>query len=116
MTDELSRAFAALADPTRRDMVTRLVGGATTLTELAAGYDLTLQAVAKHVKVLENAGLVSRTRDAQRRPIQVEAKVLNMLTKWIERYQRQVEERYQRLDSILDDMQDSTTKQRKGIA
>ena len=68
MTDQLSRVFPALADPTRRDIVARLADGDATVGELAEPYDVTLQAVSKHLKVLEDAGLVSRTRDAQRRP------------------------------------------------
>ena len=107
MTDQLSRAFAALADPTRRDMVARLAVGDATVTELAAPYDVSIQAVSKHLKVLEDAGLVTKTRDAQRRPVHLEAPVLSLLTKWIERYQRQAEERYQRLDRVLADLNTS---------
>jgi DNA-binding transcriptional ArsR family regulator len=101
MTDRLSRVFAALADPTRRDMVARLTTGDATVSELAAPYDVSLQAVSKHLKVLEEAGLVSRRRDAQRRPVHLEAEVFDLMTKWIERYRRQAEERYQRLDEVL---------------
>jgi DNA-binding transcriptional ArsR family regulator len=99
--DLLSRVFAALADPTRRDMVARLAVGDATVTELAEPYDVTVQAVSKHLKVLGEAGLVSRTRDAQRRPVHLEAEVFELLTKWIERYRRLAEERYRRLDDIL---------------
>ena len=101
MTDDLSRVFAALADPTRRDMVARLTTGDQTLSELAEPYDVSLQAVSKHLKVLETAGLVTRSRDAQRRPVHLEAQVFDLMTKWIQRYQRQAEERYQRLDAVL---------------
>ena len=101
MTDQLSRVFAALADPTRRDMVARLTEADSTVNELAAPYDVSLQAVSKHLKVLEEAGLVSRTKDAQRRPCHLEAEVFDLMTKWIERYRRQAEERYQRLDALL---------------
>jgi DNA-binding transcriptional ArsR family regulator len=101
MTDPLSRVFAALADPTRRDMVARLAIGDATVGELAAPYRVSLQAVSKHLKVLEQAGLVSRSRDAQRRPVHLEAEVLDQMTAWIERYRRQAEERYQRLDAVL---------------
>jgi DNA-binding transcriptional ArsR family regulator len=101
MTDRLSRVFAALADPTRRDMVARLTAGDATVSELAAPYDVSVQAVSKHLKVLEEAGLVSRRRDAQRRPVHLEAEVFDLMTKWIERYRRQAEERYQRLDEVL---------------
>jgi DNA-binding transcriptional ArsR family regulator len=99
--DGLSRVFAALADPTRRDIVARLASGDATVSQLGSSYDVSLQAVSKHLKVLEEAGLVSRTRDAQRRPVHLEAEVFDLMTKWIERYRRQAEERYQRLDSVL---------------
>ncbi len=99
--DRLSRVFAALADPTRRDMVAQLAVGDTTLTALAEAYDVSVQAVAKHLRVLEDAGLVSRTREAQRRPVHLEAEVFDLMTKWIERYRRLAEERYQRLDEVL---------------
>ena len=101
MADRLSKVFAALADPTRRDMVARLATEDATVSELAAPYDVTLQAVSKHLKVLEEAGLVSRSRDAQRRPVHLEAEVLDLMTKWIERYRREAEERYRRLDAVL---------------
>jgi DNA-binding transcriptional ArsR family regulator len=99
--DRLSRVFAALADPTRRDMVARLAAGDTTLTALADPYEVSVQAVAKHLRVLEDAGLVTRTREAQRRPVHLEAEVFDLMTKWIERYRRLAEERYQRLDEVL---------------
>jgi DNA-binding transcriptional ArsR family regulator len=102
--DQLSRAFAALADPTRRDLVARLAVGDATVGELAAPYDMSVQAVSKHLGVLERAGLVSKTKQAQRRPVRLEGQVLDLMTKWIERYQRQVEERYQRLDAVLADL------------
>lgn len=104
--DPLSRAFAALADPTRRDLVARLTVADATLTELAEPYDVSLQAVSKHLRVLEDAGLVSRGRDAQRRPVHLEAEVLSLMTAWIERYRRQAEERYSRLDDVLAAMPD----------
>jgi DNA-binding transcriptional ArsR family regulator len=114
--DQLSRAFAALADPTRRDMVARLAGGDVTVNELAEPYDVTLQAVSKHLKVLEDAGLVTKTRDAQRRPVHLEAKVFDLLTKWIERYRQEAEERYHRLDDVLrgmaDDVEPSASRRR----
>ncbi|MDQ6874142.1 MAG: metalloregulator ArsR/SmtB family transcription factor [Actinomycetota bacterium] len=91
----------ALSDPTRRDMVARLAAGDATVNALAEPYDVTVQAVSKHLKVLEDAGLVSRSRDAQRRPVHLEAEVFDLMTKWIERYRRQAEERYQRLDELL---------------
>jgi DNA-binding transcriptional ArsR family regulator len=104
--DALSRVFSALADPTRRDMVARLAVGDATVNELAAPYEVSLQAVSKHLKVLEDAGLVSRSRDAQRRPVHLEAQVFDLMTKWIERYRQQAEERYRRLDDVLAAMPD----------
>jgi DNA-binding transcriptional ArsR family regulator len=104
--DQLSRVFAALADPTRRDMVGRLAAGDATVNELAEPYTVTVQAVSKHLKVLEDAGLVSRTRQAQRRPVHLEAEVFDLMTKWIERYRREAEERYRRLDAVLAAMDD----------
>ena len=101
MADPLSRVFAALADPTRRDMVARLAAGDATVNELAEPYPVTLQAVSKHLKVLEDAGLVSRSREAQRRPVHLEAEVFDLMTKWIERYRREAEARYRRLDDVL---------------
>ncbi len=115
MTDQLSRVFQALADPTRRDLVARLATADATVGELAAPYDVTLQAVSKHLKVLEDAGLVTKTRDAQRRPVHLEAEVFDLMTKWITRYQREAEERFKRLDDLLarmdDDPAPSTTSQ-----
>ena len=107
MTDQLSRVFAALSDPTRRDMVARLTAGDATVNDLAAPYAVTVQAVSKHLKVLEEAGLVSRSREAQRRPVHLEAEVFDLMTKWIERYRQQAEERYQRLDELLAEMNDT---------
>ena len=104
--DRLSTVFAALADPVRRDLVARLADGDATVTELAAPYDISLQAVSKHLKVLGEAGLVSRTRDAQRRPVHLEAEVFDLATKWLERYRRQAELRYRRLDAVLAAMAD----------
>ena len=106
MTDQLSRVFQALADPTRRDLVARLATADATVGELAAPYDVSLQAVSKHLKVLEDAGLVSRSRDAQRRPVHLEAEVFDLMTKWIEKYQREAEERFARLDALLARMDD----------
>jgi DNA-binding transcriptional ArsR family regulator len=106
VTDQLSRAFAALADPTRRDIVARLTLADATVGELAAPYDVSLQAVSKHLKVLEDAGVVSRSRDAQRRPVHLEAEVFDLMTKWLERYRRQAQERYERLDALLADLPD----------
>ena len=104
--DALSRVFSALADPTRRDMVARLAVADATVNELAAPYEVTLQAVSKHLRVLQDAGLVSRSREAQRRPVHLEAEVFDLMTKWIERYRREAQERYLRLDDVLAAMPD----------
>ena len=98
---QLSRVFAALADPTRRDMVARLATGDATVGELAGPYDVSVQAVSKHVKVLADAGFVSQSKDAQRRPCHLEAEVFDLMTRWIERYRKQAQQRYERLDSLL---------------
>ena len=104
--DPLSRVFSALADPTRRDMVARLAVADATVNQLAEPYDVSLQAVSKHLRVLEDAGLVSRSRDAQRRPVHLEAEVFDLMTKWIERYRQEAEERFSRLDEVLARMQE----------
>jgi DNA-binding transcriptional ArsR family regulator len=103
--DHLSRVFAALADPTRRDMVARLAVRDATVGELAEPYDVSVQAISKHVKVLSDAGLVTQSRDAQRRPCHLEAGVFDLMTKWIERYRQQAQARYERLDDVLAEMQ-----------
>ena len=101
MSDQLSKVFAALADPTRRDIVARLSVGDATVNAIAAPYEVSLQAIYKQLKVLEEAGLVTRSREAQRRPVHLEAEVFDLMTKWIERYQRRAEARFQRLDALL---------------
>jgi DNA-binding transcriptional ArsR family regulator len=113
--DQLSQIFAALADPTRRDMVARLAAGDATVGELAEPYGVSLQAVSKHVRVLADAGLVTQSKDAQRRPCHLEAEIFDLMTKWIERYRLEAERRYQRLDAVLADMQDDeqTTNRRR---
>src|SRR5215207_10157656 len=105
--DALSRIFSALADPTRRDMVARLAEADATVNELAEPYPMTLQAVYKHLRVLEDAGLVSRPRGPQPRSVHLEAEVFDLMDKWIERYRRQAEERYRRLDAVLAAMNDN---------
>ncbi|MDQ3485420.1 MAG: metalloregulator ArsR/SmtB family transcription factor [Actinomycetota bacterium] len=111
--DQLSRVFAALADPTRRDMAARLAVGDATVGELAEPYDVSVQAVSKHIKVLTDAGLVSQSKDAQRRPCHLEAEVFDLMTKWIERYRQQAQERYERLDVVLAEMSDDEHHQRR---
>jgi DNA-binding transcriptional ArsR family regulator len=111
VADPLSRVFSALADPIRRDMVARLAVADATVNELAEPYQVSVQAVSKHLKVLEDAGLVSRSRQAQRRPVHLEAEVFDLMTKWIERYRREAEERYRRLDDVLASMPDDLPHQ-----
>jgi DNA-binding transcriptional ArsR family regulator len=106
--DALSRVFAALADPTRRDMVARLSAGDATVNQLAEPYQITLQAVYKHLKVLEDAGVVRRPPGPQPRPVRLDANVFDLMDKWIERYRRQAEDRYRRLDEVLARMNDET--------
>src|SRR5215218_6156537 len=109
----LDRAFAALADPVRRAIVARLSRGPATVNELAEPFDITLQAVSRHISVLEAAGLVSRTREAQRRPVHLDAAALARLTSWIDRYRLEAESRYRRLDAVLAAHQSSSTPKRE---
>jgi DNA-binding transcriptional ArsR family regulator len=99
--DPLSQVFSALADPIRRDIVARLTSGDATVRELAAPYTITVQAVSKHLRVLEDSGLVSRSRDAQRRPAHLETEVFDLMTMWIERNRREAELRYRHVDEVL---------------
>lgn len=96
--------FMALADPTRRAIIRRLTEGEATVTELARPFAMSQPAISKHLKVLERAGLVSRRRDAQRRPCRLEARRLRAVTDWLEEYRRYWDESYQRLDDLLDEM------------
>ncbi len=106
MTDALSQMFAALADPTRRDLVARLTDGDATVGQLAAPYRVSVQAISKHLKVLEQAGLVSRSAAEHRSPVHLEAQVFDLMTKWIERYRRRAEARYRKLDAVLAELGD----------
>ena len=108
--DALSRVFAALADPTRLDMVVRLAEGDATVGQLAAPYRMTLQAVYKHLRVLEDAGLVSRPPGPQPRSVHLETEVFDVMDAWIERYRRQAEQRYRRLDAVLAAMNESNNE------
>ena len=105
----LDATFAALADPTRRAILARLASGDATVAELAKPFAMSQPAISKHLKVLERAGLVSRGRDAQRRPRRLEAKPLAEATEWLERYRDYWEDNYQRLDALLEEMK---TKQK----
>src|SRR5579863_10051380 len=99
--DGLNTTFAALADPTRRAILTRLRTGEATVLELAAPFDMSLPAISKHLRVLERAGLITRTRDAQRRPCRIQAAPLKEATDWMERYRDLWEERLDRLDDYV---------------
>jgi DNA-binding transcriptional ArsR family regulator len=107
--DTLSRVFSALADPTRRDMVARLAEGDTTVSQLAAPYQMTLQAVYKHLRVLEDAGVVTRPPGPQPRPVRLQTGVFDLMDTWIERYRRRAEQRYRRLDAVLAAMSEPNT-------
>jgi DNA-binding transcriptional ArsR family regulator len=113
-TDALSRVFAALADATRRDMVARLAEGDATVGQLAEPYRMTLQAVYKHLRVLEEAGLVSRPRGPQPRPVRLEVQVFDLMDSWIERHRVRVEQRYRRLDAVLAQMKGDEHEQDHG--
>jgi DNA-binding transcriptional ArsR family regulator len=104
--DQLSTVFAALADPTRRAILARLTTGAATVNELAAPFPMSLQAVSKHLKVLERAGLVTRGRDAQWRPCRLDPAPLRDVAAWMEQYRRFWDERYEHLDSYLRDLKE----------
>jgi DNA-binding transcriptional ArsR family regulator len=104
IADPLSQVFAALADPTRRGMVARLSEGDATVGQLAEPYRMSLQAVYKHLKVLEQAGLVSRPPGPQPRIVRLDVQALDLMDTWIERHRARVEQRYRRLDSVLADM------------
>jgi DNA-binding transcriptional ArsR family regulator len=109
----MDRAFMALADPVRRAIVARLSRGPAIVNELAEPFDITKQAVSKHIQVLEQAGLVTRTRDAQRRPVHLDAAALEELTAWIDRYRLDAERNYRRLDVLLADITEPRKKDGK---
>ena len=103
--DRLSATFAALSDPTRRAILARLALGETSVTELAAPFEMSMPAVSKHLKVLERAGLISRGREAQWRPCRIEAAALKNVDEWLERYRRFWEASFDRLDEYLREVQ-----------
>jgi DNA-binding transcriptional ArsR family regulator len=103
--DVLDATFAALADPTRRAIIARLTLGEASVTELAEPFAMTQPAISKHLKVLERAGLVTRRRDAQRRPCRLEADALRQATEWLDAYRRFWTEQYDRLDDLLAELQ-----------
>jgi DNA-binding transcriptional ArsR family regulator len=108
--DRLDATFAALADPTRRAILARLASGDASVTELAEPFAMSQPAISKHLKVLERAGLISRSRDAQRRPRRLEAVPLAEATEWLERYRQFWEESFQRLDTLLDELKTTNKK------
>jgi DNA-binding transcriptional ArsR family regulator len=111
-SDRLDATFAALADPTRRAILARLASGEASVLELAEPFEMTQPAVSKHLKVLERAGLISRSRDAQRRPRRLEAKPLADATEWLEKYRKIWAGNFQRLDALLDQMKTDELKAR----
>jgi DNA-binding transcriptional ArsR family regulator len=111
-TDRLNATFLALADPTRRAILARLTLGEASVNELAEPFDMSQPAISKHLKMLERAGLVSRGRDAQRRPCRIEARPLEAAYLWIERYRQMWDMNFERLDTLLDELQ-STKKTAK---
>lgn len=113
MQNALDTTFAALADPTRRAILARLASGDASVMELAEPFDMTQPAISKHLKILERAGLISRGRDAQRRPCRLEAEPLAEANEWLERYREFWEQSFQRLDSLLDELQGKSTSSQK---
>jgi len=103
----LDRAFLALADPVRRTLIARLSRGPATVNELAEPFAMTKQGVSKHIQVLEAAGLITRTRDGQRRPCHLDPAALEALTAWIDTYRLVTERQFRRLDDVLDTMKDT---------
>ena len=105
-SERLDRAFAALADPTRRAIIARLAKGEASVMELAEPFAMSQPAISKHLKVLERAGLISRGRDAQRRPCRLEAAPFREVTDWLERFREIWEARFDRLDTLLEELKD----------
>jgi len=114
MTDaeRLDATFVALADPTRRAMLARLLEGEATVTELAEPFEMSQPAISKHIKMLERAGLVSRSRDAQRRPVKIEGLALKEATDWLEKYRKVWEANFSRLDDLLVELKGKREKER----
>jgi len=114
MSQRLDATFAALADPTRRAILARLATGEATVMELAKPFSMSQPAISKHLKVLEHAGLISRGRDAQRRPCRLEVQPLADASGWIDRYREIWEESFRRLDTLLEEMKAAEKKRRGG--
>jgi DNA-binding transcriptional ArsR family regulator len=110
LADQLSSTFSALADPTRRAILTKLSKGDRSVSDLAEPFDMSLPAISKHLKVLEKAGLIQRSRDAQYRPCKLNAKPLREAAKWVEQYRQFWEERFDRLDDYLAQLQGKEKK------
>jgi len=112
--DRLSKTFAALADPTRRAILSRLTAGETSVTELAGPHDMSLPAISKHLRVLERSGLIERSRDAQWRPCRLKAEPMKEAVDWLETYRRHWEESFDRLEAYLKELQNKnpTTKEK----
>jgi DNA-binding transcriptional ArsR family regulator len=110
LADQLSSTFSALADPTRRAILTKLSKGDRSVSDLAEPFDMSLPAISKHLKVLEKAGLIQRSRDAQYRPCKLNAKPLREAAKWVEQYRQFWEERLDRLDDYLAELQGKEKK------
>jgi DNA-binding transcriptional ArsR family regulator len=113
VADRLDRTFGALADPTRRAILARLAKGEASVTELAEPFEMSLPAVSKHLKVLERAGLVSRGRERQWRPARLRPTPIKEVAEWTDRYRRFWDERYDRLDDYLDELQGRGPSKRK---
>ncbi|MFN3462757.1 MAG: ArsR/SmtB family transcription factor [Terricaulis sp.] len=113
VSERLDLTFAALADPTRRAILTRLATGEASVQELARPFDMSQPAISKHLKVLERAGLISVDVDAQRRPRRLETKRLEEAADWIERYREIFEQNYQRLDALLEELQAQPKRKKK---
>jgi DNA-binding transcriptional ArsR family regulator len=111
-SDRLDQTFAALADPTRRAILARLALGQASVTELAEPFAMSQPAISRHLRVLERAGLISRSRDAQRRPCRLEAKPLGEANEWLEGYRRFWEASFERLDALLEELK--TKKKTRG--
>ncbi len=111
LATQLDTTFAALADPTRRAILARLTQGEASVQELAEPFDMSLPAISKHLKVLERAGLISRGRDAQRRPCRLEAAPLKAVADWTESFRRSWEESFDRLDEYLQQLQEEEKQQ-----
>ena len=110
-SERLDHTFIALADPTRRAILARLIKGEATVMELAAPFEMSQPAISKHIKMLERAGLVSRSRDAQKRPVRIEGLALKEATDWLENYREIWEANFSRLDTLLDELKAQRKKE-----